>query len=76
MAEFIAFGLAAFNVSLGLHFVASNTALSLAIATFEVLLGIAIIWKFEGNKKLEKRQLDIVISLLLSLLGGLSAWLI
>ena len=76
MSEFIAFALAAFNVSLGLHFVASNMALSLAIAIFSILLGIAIIWKFEGNKKLEKKQLDIVISLLLSLLGGLSAWLI
>lgn len=76
MSEFIALALAAFNVSLGLHFMASNITLSLAIAIFSILVGIAIIWKFEGNEKLENKQLDVAICLLLSLLGGLSAWLI
>lgn len=76
MSEFIALGLAAFNIALGLHFTASNAALSWAIAGFSLPLGIGIIWKFEGNEKLEKKQLDVAICLVLSLLGGLIAWLL
>ena len=76
MAEFLALGLAAFNIALGLHYTANNIALSWAIALFSIPLGLGIIWKFEGNEKLEKNQLDVAICLLLSLLGGLSAWII
>jgi hypothetical protein len=76
MAEFLALGLAAFNIALGLHYTANNLALSWAITVFSVPLGAALIWKFEGDEKLEKKQLDVAICLLLSLLGGLSAWLI
>ncbi len=76
MAEFLALGLAAFNIALGLHYTANNIALSWAITVFSVPLGGSPNLEIRGDEKLEKKQLDVAICLLLSLLGGLSAWLI
>ena len=68
-------GLAAFGVALSVHKLADSVAFSWCLAAFSLAVAAIVFLKLENGKNAMTMQINLVLALVLSLFGGVIAWL-
>lgn len=67
--------LAAFGVALSVHKLGDSVAFSWFLVAFSIVIAAIIFLKLESNKNAIAMQINLMLTLVLSLFGGVMAWL-
>ena len=68
-------GLAAFGVALSVHKLADSVAFSWFLFAFSIAVAAIVFLKLENGKNAISMQINLMLALVLSLFGGVIAWL-
>ena len=67
-------GLASYGIALAIHRLGDSIAFSWSLIGFGLVVAVILLLKFEGNEDALDNQLNLLLTVVLSLFGGVIAW--